>query len=330
MIITDLSDSLIKAAEKEFPKARVGHDYFHTSKLLNEALMKELLRYQWKLHDEINEFKKARRITIQAEKTSNLKKIESKIPILKKAMKIYVILFKMFNAADLNAFKKEWSRLKTKINEQKDVNMQEIIGGVEQNLPNCGFTEKNYHRFAKKACSKWRMVIKDHRSPFEKKKSTYSSSKSLILMNPSKMDDFERNELREFLSQYPYLRPIRKAVRKFHYQFKAPASSWRSLNFLKKIVDKDSHSKLKSAVKTLIKRQDHIFAYRKVLSEHPELRDEKSIRSNREELNVKVNKAARNQNGFRSLGNICKKVGGILDCPIIISSDLVPQGVNDL
>ena len=142
-------------------------------------------------------------------------------------------------------------------------------------------------------------------------------------MNPNNMNEFNRKKLRESLSEYPWLRPIREAIRDFHYQFKAPRSSWRSLSFLKEIVNNESHPDLKSAINTIIKSQDEIFAYRRIWDDYPALRGNCGIRSNHEQVNRKINMVARNQFGFRTTNSARFRLEGILGCPVIVSKHLL-------
>ena len=320
----DFSASLIAAAKEKFPHATIGHDYFHSSNLLNRGIMKELSKLKrTRFLNIISQFKQAMRVSLASEKENHLNTFKTEIPFLKKAWTMYKELFPLFLTDSFKNFTSFWKRLRNaRIPHRCDFG-SDLLKTIEKMLPGCGFTEKNFKTFSKKLCQKWRSFVRKERKKIEKKKKKFSAAKSVILMNPSNMDRDDSKALRRLLAKFPYLRPYRKAVRKFHYQYKAPESGYRSLGFLRKIIHEDSHDQLKSAVSTLIERQDNIFAYRRILKAHPELREGKSIRSNHEQLNCKVNKVARNQCGFRSKGNIISRLGGILDCPIIISDHVL-------
>jgi len=139
------------------------------------------------------------------------------------------------------------------------------------------------------------------------------------------MESYESNTLRKLLKEFPFLRKIRRGVVKFHYQFKAQKNSYRSLKFLKKLIQTESHSKLKSVINTLIKEEKGIFAYREIYKSNPHLKKGYSIRSNNEHWNRKVNQVARDQYGFRSRKNIINRVQGILKCPVIVSESLLSE-----
>ena len=144
------------------------------------------------------------------------------------------------------------------------------------------------------------------------------------------MTSYHKKKLRKVLKKFPFLRKYRQAIVKFHYQFNLNEETYPSLIFLKKLIKKDTHPRLRSAINTLIKEKDGIFKYRQILKKNPHLKEGKSIRSNHEQVNRKVNKVARNQFGFRSIKNICIRVEGILGCPVIVSKHLLADESKDL
>ena len=129
-------------------------------------------------------------------------------------------------------------------------------------------------------------LYKNERDQINKENKDFVKAKYNILRNPTNMNNYHRKELRKVLKLFPYLRPIRNAIVKFHYQFKVSESGYQTLNFLQNIVESDSHKKLKSAIATLIKEEDSIFIYREILEKHPNLKKGKSIRSNHEQINI--------------------------------------------
>jgi len=117
---------------------------------------------------------------------------------------------------------------------------------------------------------------------------------------------------------------------RLHYQFKAPQACWRSLAFLDKIVSKDSHPELKSAVATLLAKESQIFAYRAVWAEHPELAGVKATRANGEGVNRCINLLDRLQYGLRPTKHARMRLEGRLKCPFIVSELLLEHEARNL
>ena len=328
MAVMDFSPQLKNAAKAVFPNVVIGHDYFHSSQLLNRGVSKEFSRVKTHFFSrKIRSFKALMRATIAAEKDSkNRISLSSVPPYLRQAAQSYMEILQVFRSKCFQDFRRAWEALKASNAVQKWEHGRKVIEGVRDQLPQCGFTKKNYRTFAKKLCTTWRKYLREDRREIEAEKKEFTQLRFLILMNPKNMEDYHSRKLRRLLKIFPFLRPIREGVRKFHYQFKATPKSYRSLSFLKKMVTPQSHDKLKSAINTLIAEQDGIFAYREMYQRYPSLRKMKSIRSNNEHLNVKVNKVARNQYGFRSFANTISRLEGILDCPLIVSPALLSSG----
>ena len=323
-MIIDFAEALLAAVKNIFPKAQIGHDYFHTSQLLNRGLLKELVHLQrTNFQNPIKELRNLRKQSIEAEKNGKLPqlKLENASKVI--AWKVYSEIFGLKDNPNVLAFLNAWINFKKKNTLFNWSGTKILIDSVEQMLPSCGFSSKNYLKFWKKMCQTWRMLIRKERKIFEDDKKDFTKAKFVILMNPDNMGKLDNIALRKALKKFPNLRDIREAVRTFHYQFKAPSHSWKSLSFLQKIVKKDSHQKLKAAVKTLIEHEDAIFAYRMILEKYPHLRKQKSIRSNREELNRKINNVARAQFGLRSTPSVRIRIEGILNCPVIVSEELL-------
>lgn len=326
MVITDFSPSLMTPIKKVFPNAELGHDYFHASKLLNKGMLKEFSRIQRKEYSsKIVEFREIRRTTIKAEEKMSLSKMNSSIPFLKSAITQYEKIFLIYISKTLDEFSQKWNKFKEYCTVHKFDTWIKIIGEIEEKCPACGFTSKNFKKFGKSLCQKWRAYIRTRRIGLEKDKGTFSRAKYHILRNPRNMRPYHKKKLRKVLKKFSFLREYRRAIVKFHYQFNLNEDSHPSIHFLKKLIKKDTHSRLSAAINTLIKEEDNIFRYREILKKNPHLKNGKSIRSNHEQLNRKVNKVARDQYGFRSIKNIRIRVQGILDCPIIISKSLMTK-----
>ena len=323
-MIIDFAEALSAAVKKIFPEAQIGHDYFHTSQLLNRGLLKELVHLQrTNFQKPIKELRNLRKQSIEAEKNGKIPQLKLENASHMIAWKVYSEIFGLKDHPNLKSFLNAWTNFKKNSTLFTWPGTKSLIDSVEQMLPNCGFSSKNFVKFWKKMCQTWRTLIRKERKIFEDDKKDFTKAKFVILMNPDNMETLDKIALRKALKKFPNLRDIREVVRTFHYQFKAPSHSWRSLSFLQKIVKKDSHQRLKAAVNTLVEHEDEIFAYRMILEKYPHLRKQKSIRSNREELNRKINNVARAQFGLRSTPSARIRIEGILNCSIIVSEELL-------
>ena len=316
---------------KAFPNTQIGHDYFHSAKLLNEGLLKEMRRLKRQAYTyPIKEFHIARESSQIAVRTKTLPVLKFKNQFLQKAWDFYSHLHNLVSSASINHFIQNWNDLKAL---QITMNWKpglQIIQEVEDSLPSCGFTSINFLKFWRNTCNGWRRVIRQERNVFEEKQKGYSKACYRVLMNPSNMCQKDKQNLRKSLKKFPFLKDIRTVVRKFHNQFKTKESNWRSLTFLQKVVTEKSHKRLKSAITTLIDAESRIFAYRNILVKYPHLRKGKSIRTNREELNRKIGLVARNQYGLRSTSGACIRLAGILNCAVITSEALVKKEKEEL
>ena len=328
MVVMDFSPQLKAGTLKVFPEVIIGHDYFHTANHLNKGVLKELSRIQGNLFTSIiREFKSLRKLTLLAEDKNTL---PSPVPeirneFLKSAYSFFCLIFPIITCKSFKSFKRHWKSVISSSKLGKWEYCQTLINEVEDALPACGFTPKNYEKYSKMLGQRWRTLILAERKRFEKDKSNFSKVRYLLLKKPENMEPYEVKKLRTLLKEFPFLRDIREGVVKFHYQFKANENSYRSLRFLKKLIKPESHPKMKAVINTLIKEEEGIFAYREMYESYPHLKKGNSIRSNNEHWNRKVNQVARDQYGFRSVENIITRVQGILKCPVIVSESLLTE-----
>lgn len=330
-VICDFGAALISGIRKVFPNSSIGHDYFHTAKLLNDGLLKEMKRLKKiEFSHPIQEYHKARTSSQDATISKICPSLHFKNPFLEDAWIFYCQLHKLVFSKTLTHFLTAWNELKRNQSSSKWENGLQIMLEVEKTLPQCGFTQKNFIKYWKDTCNVWRRVVRQNRIELEKKQEGYSKASYRVLMNPINMTTKDHQKLRESLKKFPFLRNIRSGVREFHNQFKTNNDNWRNLNFLQKLVQKHSHHALKSAVSTIIEAESRIFAYRDILSRNPKLQKGKSIRSNHEELNKKIGLVARNQYGLRSTSGACTRIGGILNCAMITSEALWKKELDDL
>lgn len=324
LVVADFSQELEAAAKAIFPESRFGHDYFHAAQLLNRAILKELARLK-QVHcgSSVVEYHLARRSSLAAEGAGAIPKVQFNEPYLRAAWGVYRDLHELGECDSPGLFSQAWADFSRRTASGGWVDAKQFLEIAGERTPKRGFTDKSYPPFLDRARKAWRRVVREARKPLEDQKAHYTRAKYSVLRNPANMTQEQHEALREHLAEFPWLRPIREAVRRFHFQFRAPRQSWRPLNFLDKIVQGDSHASLKAAVRTLTSKKDQIFAYREIWELHPHLDGNLGARTAREELNKRVNQVSRNQYGIRSTPSALLRLEHILACPMIVSEDLL-------
>lgn len=321
----DYAPALEASVKAEFPEILIQHDYFHTAKSLNRALRKEIMRLQrTNYNNPIKKYKQARKLSISLEKSKKMPdKIHFNISYLDEGWTVLEQFIPLLKISDLKQFQTMWNSIISKILLKKWKDTCDFYSQIKTKIPLCGITDKNMRNILSHVFKIWRKLIRHERHKYETPKKDFVKAKYVVLQNPVKMSKKDNLLLRKFLGLFPWMRPIRKVVRKFHYQFKAPESARRSLKFMQNIVQPESHKELKSVINTFIEKEEQIFAYRKIWAQYSHLDGDVGIRSNHEEINRKVNLVARNQYGFRNLQNIRLRLEHALKCPIIISEALL-------
>ena len=301
---------------------------FHAPQLLNRGLLKELTRLKnEKYQNEIKELSFLGRLSLEFEaKNRNNKPKELKFDDSKKAWQIYLKLRSIFS---LN------SPVKIKTCFIKFLNELSLTHWKGTNLlkekcmsfmPARDLTKKGLKIFKSKVYRAWRAIIRSFRKELEELKSGFQDAKYLVLMNPINMDQFEKKALREALVKFPWLRPIRRIMTKFYYQFRLSPAKRSSLTFLLGLVSENCHSWLKSAVDTLIRCEDQIFRFQVLIEKYPALKNVKSIKVVDESTMRKINKLYQTQFGMRTVENLEMRLKHYLECPFII----VPSVLEEL
>lgn len=323
LILIDYSSALAAAASNAFPDAKIGHDYFHTAKLFNDALLKEMMRLQKQaFNSPIKETQLLTRHTLACEKLKTLTSPQLKERLLLDAWIRYTEFFSLNFASDASQFRSLWNQLKESTSYLSWKYGTEFIKTLEDTFPKCGITEKNYFKLWERGCQIWRRLIRNMKKEWITGKKGFSKARYSILTKPKGKSPINSTELVEYLQRFPFLQPIRDGVIKFHDQFKNEKDKPKSLAFLQDLIKHDTHEKLKSAITTLIEHEDEIFIYEQISMKHPELKKGKSIRSNHEEINLPLRRVARNQFGLRDTPSARVRMAGVLRCPVIVSETL--------
>jgi hypothetical protein len=326
LMTIDFSRRILSGVKDVFPHVPIQKCVFHAIQLLIRGYKKELVRIKReRLLNHIKEWKTIRRKSLDLEK-GRIKKIELdlKFSDTKHALSVYLSLQKIL---------REPSHLTIESHLTKYFTHQEFRTWHGRQLfltaYNKIFTEHNLS-FSKKGLTyikpmiykAWRATIRKMRRELEDTKSMFNKAKYLILMNPINMDPFHSRALRKCLKTFPWLRIYRKTIVTFYYQFKIPPKKRRSLKFLKAILSDHSHSRLKSAVHTLIKNEEDIFRYQTFLSPTNHELPSKSIKVVKESANKTLNKLYRKQCGMRTIENLQMRISQRLSCPILVSPSL--------
>ena len=298
---------------------------FHASQLLTKGISKELIRLKNKKYvNRIKEFLYIRQFSLNLEEDNIvMKKIKFQFYEPKIAWEIYLKLRSIFSAHDSRKIEAD---LRHFLNSTK---MEQWKGGevfkekCKRFFPKRGLTQKGVVHFKKSVCRAWRGVILKFRKVIEKQKSGFNDARFIVLKNPLKMKDYEKKRLRKSLKRFPWLRPIRQFLVKYYYQFRVSPAKRAPLKFLLKLVSKECHPKLKSAINTLLKYEKQVFRFQVIQQENPKLKDCKGIKVVNETSMRKVNRLFQTQMGMRTLDNLVMRTSHYLDCPIIVAPSVL-------
>jgi hypothetical protein len=323
LVLVDFAPALEAAARAIFPGADIGHDYFHAAQLLGRGLLKELTRlYRAECAKPVAEFHAAARASLRADKGGTLPALVFTQPYLQGAWEVYREIHALRKCRNPASLEEGWERLCACVEDSGWPGAPRFLELAREHYPRRGMTRKGQGLFLKKVRGAWRATLREAREVLEDRKASFAQARYLVLKNPANMRPEDTRVLRAAMVDFPFLRPIREIVTRFHYQFKAKPGSWRPLDFLRDLVHEDSHDMLRSAVETLIAKQGHIFAYRQLWGQQPCLMGYKGARTTREEANHYINSLARTQFGFRSSEGARMRLAARLHCPFIVSKSL--------
>jgi len=324
-VTIDFSNRLEAGVRQFFKDEQILKCAFHAPQLLNRGLLKELTRLKNEIYQhEINELAFLRRLSLEDKWDNN--QLELQFTDSKIAWQIYLNLRSIFSLG--SPVKIETSLKKffcaSSLTQWKGANL--LKEKCEALFPKRGLTKKSLDYFRIKVYRAWRAIIRDFREELEDSKSGFKDAKYLVLMNPLNMNSFKKQELRKTLTKFPWLRPIRRIMTKFYYQFRVSPAKRCSLQFLLKLVSENSHAWLKSAVDTLIKCEEQIFRFQVLYEKYPELKNSKGIKVVDESTMRKINKLYQTQFGMRTLENLEMRLSHYLECPFIV----VPSVLEEL
>jgi hypothetical protein len=326
-VTIDFSNRLEAGVKRFFTDDQILKCAFHAPQLLNRGLLKELTRLKnEKYQNEIKELMFLKRLSLEHEEIKQ-KKIRYKLNFedSKKAWQIYLELRAIFSLSTLFEIEKRLRKFlqELSLNQWKGVDL--LKDQCISLFPKHGLTEKSFELFKTRVYRTWRGIIRYFRKEMEDMKSGFKDAKYLVLMNPINMDAGEKKELRRALAKFPWLRPIRRIMTQFYYQFRVSPAKRRSLRFLSQLVSENCHTWLKSAVKTLITYEEQIFRFQVLCEQYPELENHKAIKVVDESTMRKINKLYQTQFGMRNLENLNMRLKHYLECPFIIVPSVLEE-----
>lgn len=298
---------------------------FHASQLLTKGISKELIRLKNKKYvNRIKEFSYIRQFSLNLEEANVvIKKINFQFPEPKISWGIYLKLRNIFSTHD---------PCKIEANLRHFLNgniIKQWKGGevfkerCKMFFPKRGLTQKGITHFKRSVYRAWRGVIRRFRKDIEKQKSGFNDARFIVLKNPLNMKGYEKKRLRKSLKRFPWLRPIRQILVKYYYQFRMAPAKRAPLKFLLKLVSKECHPKLKSAINTLLKYEKQVFRFQVIQQNNPKLKDCNGIKVVNETSMRKVNRLFQTQMGMRTLDNLVMRTSHYLDCPIIVAPSVL-------
>ncbi len=312
-----------------FPHVIVQKCIFHAIQLLTRGLIKEFFKIKKEqLLDHIEEWKELGRYTLDLEKNEKSKsKLQFRFEDTKYAWHIYESLKKIISRKNPLQMERELLSFFS-ISHFTKWNGKKVFLQKYDNIFTKGklkFSTKAMKYVIPKVYKAWRATIRELRKEIEFSKTRFNKIKYLILMNPVNMNPYHNKRLRKYLKEFPWLRPYRKILVNFYYQFRLPPEKRASLRFLSRLITEDSHPWLKSAVHTLIENQEQVFRFQHIHEFYPKIKASKSIKVVNESSNKLVNQLYQVQCGMRTIKNLRMRISNRLKCPIIVSPTLLAK-----
>ena len=325
----DFSTRIESGVKAIFPNAIIQKCVFHAIQLLTRGLIKELVRIKKELLlDHIEEWNQLGRYTIALEKNEkNKSNLQLTFNDTEHAWYIYLKLREILSQDNPQKIERElWSFFSTSRFVKwkgNDVFLQKFDDIFAKRK--LKFSKKGMKYVMAKIYKAWRAAIRTLRKEVELSKTHFNKIKYLILMNPPNMKPYHEKKLRKYLKEFPWLRPYRKILVKFYYQFRVPSNKRSSLKFLSRVITEDSHPWLKSAVQTLIENEEQVFRFQHIHEVYPRVKPCKSMKVVNESSNKLVTQLYQTQCGMRTLQNLRMRISNRLKCPIIVSPTLLAK-----
>jgi len=326
-ITLDFSKRIEAGVKVVFPDVEIQKCVFHATHLLNRGLLKELTRIKnEKFQAYINELKLIRTNSLKMEEGKKLEKLHQlNFEDVKNAWQVYTKLRAVFSSKNFQKVEIDFERFIKSTLLKKWKGAELFTEKYNKILSKSNWSQKGIKYIREKVYKAWRAVIRKFRKEIEEVKKEFNEIKYLILMNPINMKPFHKRKMRELLAKFPWLRSYRKIITRFYYQFRLSPEKRRSLKFLLKLVLENSHSRLKSAVNTLIENEKQIFRFQVIYKENPQLRENKALKVVWESGMRKINKLYQAQYGLRTLENIQMRISNYLKCPIIVAPNALEE-----
>lgn len=323
----DFSSRIESGVKEVFPEVITQKCVFHAIQLLLRGLIKELTRIKNEhLMAHIKEWSQLSRLSIRLEKDlEEAPKLNLAFKDTSHAWKIYQGLRNCIvkdsieeiewrlSQFFLNSSFREWKGNLIFLQKYDDIFIRRKLK----------FSEKGLKYIIPKIYKAWRGAIREERIHLEVMKLKFNKIKYLLLMNPQNMASFHINKLRKYLKIFPWLRPYRKIIVRFYYQFRLPVQKKHGFQFLTQLLSEKSHPLLKSAISTLISNEEQVFQFKQVYKSNPRIKSIKSIKVVNESNNKILNQLFQTQCGMRTIENIRMRISHRLKCPIIISPNFL-------
>ena len=325
----DFSTRLDSGVNEVFPDVIVQKCVFHAIQLLTRGLKKEFTKKKKEhLLDHIEEWNLLRRRTISLEKNEQIVNMTPfKFDDVELAWHIYFQLRRSLSSKEPRQIEQGCQSFFSSSQFIKWKGKYVFISKYNEifNKKGLKYSVKGIKYVIPKIYKAFRAAIRDLRKELEEAKSHFNKVKYLVLMNPINMKSYHSKKLRKYLKEFPWLRYYRQLLVKFYYQFRVTPEKRSPLTFLSRLITDTSHSRLKSAVKTLLDNEESVFRFQHFSELFPKIKPSKSIKVVNESCNKLVNKLYRTQCGMRTIKNIRMRISHRLKCPIIISPTLLEK-----
>nr|MDO8087048.1 hypothetical protein [Candidatus Sigynarchaeum springense] len=327
----DFDDTWELSVKIVFPDSIIIICTFHVTQLLTRGLLKEFNRLQKENNTSfIKECTIARKISLAIDHGETM----AAMPVFKQFFcaewfKFYNHIVAICTLDDAGSFTNSYMALLVAMKSWNPTAAALFEKNLAPKWPKQGFTMKGMKNFKSELKKKWRVVLRDIRGDREEKKHEFAKVKYLLLKKPVNLEQWETELLIPFLRDNTWARSYRDTLLQFYTMLDDPPSENPSLEFLDKLVCKESHKDLKSAVNTLKAKKEYVFNFVKAWKAHPKWKSIRAFKVSPEPTMKKINAISRTQYGFRLDESARYKLEQHLKCPVMVSQSVLKDNGVD-
>ena len=319
-VVIDYKSAWEVGIKKVFPTTLIIRDGFHTVRLLNTAILKELMTISEPMFASV--IRETKRLTALIKKDQwqgNGVKFAPQNPVIKEFKYFYALLTNLSKISELSHFKKVLDRVIWKLRSLNTDHAHILWNELIYRLPAHGVTKSNVKYYKIKLRGALSLVMRQFRWQVERAKKEFMQVKYLLVKRPEHCSERQTQFLTAYLKKFPALQKYRAlSLRISDIYHMAPELLTDSIITGIELWE-DAIQPLTAAVTTLKKHVKEILNFKAVFPKGTPFASYKKVRTSPECKMRKIKDVYRNRYGFRTPGMSQLYLENELKCPVIIS-----------